>query len=149
MSLNLMAFLMPLLMKPRLVNLLEKLTRNSIPGILCGITIMILTVLPGSLFPRVKPAIGLDKVAHIFMYAGFAFICIWGYRSQFISNGLIYRKKAILLTILISIAYGGMTELIQEYLVPTRTGDRFDFIADCIGTCLGVLFFYLFFRRKK
>ena len=140
---------MPLLTKPRSVNLLERLTRNSIPGILCGIFIMILTVLPGSLFPRVKPAIGLDKVVHIFMYAGFAFACLWGYRSQFVSNGLAYKKRAVLLAIVISIAYGGLTELIQEHIVPTRSGDLFDFVADCLGTVLGVLVFYLFFHRKK
>ena len=128
---------------------MERLTRNSIPGILCGIVILILTVLPGSLFPRIKPAIGLDKVAHIFMYAGFAFACLWGYRSQFVSKSLDYKKKAILLAIIISIAYGGLTEMIQEYLVPTRSGDKFDFIADCLGTGLGALFFYLFFHRKK
>ncbi len=149
MSPNLTASLMPLLTKPRLDNLLEKLTRNSIPGILCGIAILILTLLPGSLFPRVKPAIGLDKMAHILMYAGFAFACLWGYRSQFITNGIAYKKRAILLAIVISIAYGGLTELIQEYLVPTRTGDKFDFIADCLGTGLGTLFFYLFYHRKK
>ena len=150
MSLNLMAFLMPLLMKPRLVNLLEKLTRNSIPGILCGIVILILTGLPGSLFPRVKPAIGLDKVAHVIMYAGFAFACLWGYRKQFVSNGLSYQKRAIILTILISIAYGGLTEIMQETItVLHRSGDWRDLIADSIGTGLGVLIFYLFFRRKK
>ena len=83
------------------------------------------------------------------MYAGFAFACLWGYRSQFVSKGLDYKKKAILLAIIISIAYGGLTEMIQEYLVPTRSGDKFDFIADCLGTGLGALFFYLFFHRKK
>ena len=67
---------MPPLTKPRSVNLLDRLTRNSIPGILCGIVILILTVLPGSMFPRVKPAIGLDKVVHILMYAGFTFACL-------------------------------------------------------------------------
>jgi VanZ family protein len=129
---------------------LERLTRNSIPGILCGIVILILTGLPGSLFPRVKPTIGLDKVAHILMYAGFAFACLWGYRKQFVSNGLSYQKRAIFLTILISIAYGGLTEIMQETItVLHRSGDWRDLIADSIGTGLGVLIFYLFFRRKK
>ena len=128
---------------------LEKLTRNSIPGILCGIVILILTGLPGSLFPRVKPVVGIDKVVHLLMYAGFAFACLWGYRKQFVSNGSAYRKKAILLALVISIAYGGLTEIMQEYLVPKRTGDWLDFLADSIGTGIGVLFFYLFFRRKK
>ena len=129
---------------------MERLTRNSIPGILCGIVILILTGLPGSLFPRVKPTIGLDKVAHILMYAGFAFACLWGYRKQFVSNGLSYQKRAIILTILISIAYGGLTEIMQETItVLRRSGDWRDLIADSIGTGLGVFIFYLFFRRKK
>ena len=136
-------------MKQRSVNPLERLTRNSYPGILCGIIILILTGIPGSYLPRVKPIIGLDKVAHIIMYASFTFLCLWGYRKQFISNGIKYRKKAILLTILISIVYGGLTEILQEHLVPGRTGDAIDFLADIIGTGLGTLLFYLFFHRKK
>ena len=140
---------MPPLTKPRSVNLLEKLTRNSIPGILCGIVILILTGLPGSLFPRVKPVVGLDKVVHLLMYAGFAFACLWGYRKQYVSNDEAYRKKAILLAVIISIAYGGLTEIMQEYLIPYRTGDWLDFLADSIGTIVGALVFYLFFHRKK
>ena len=141
---------MPPLTKPRSVNLLERLSRNSIPGILCGIVILILTGLPGSLFPRVKPVIGLDKVAHILMYAGFAFACLWGYRKQFVSNGLVYRRKAMILTIIIGITYGGLTELMQE-TIPFlhRSGDWRDLIADTIGTILGTTIFYLFFRNKK
>ena len=129
---------------------MERLTRNSIPGILCGIVILILTGLPGSVFPRVKPAIGLDKVVHVLMYAVFAFACLWGYRKQFVSNDLVYQKRAIFLTILISIAYGGLTEIIQETItVLHRSGDWRDLIADSIGTGIGVLIFYLFFRHKK
>ena len=140
---------MPPPTKPRSVNLLEKLTRNSYPGILCGIVILILTGLPGSVFPRVKPAVGLDKVAHICMYAAFAFACLWGYRKPFVSNGIGYKKRAILLAVVISIAYGGLTELMQEYLVPSRTGDWFDLLADSVGTLIGALLFHLFFRHKK
>ena len=140
---------MPPLTKPRSVNPLERLTRNSIPGILCGIVILILTGLPGSLFPRVKPVVGIDKVVHLLMYAGFAFACLWGYRKQFVSNGSAYRKKAIILALVISIAYGGLTEIMQEYLVPGRIGDRFDFLADSIGTLVGIVIFAIFFRRKK
>ena len=141
--------LMPLLTKQKSVNLLERLTRNSFPGILCGIVILILTGLPGSCFPRVKPVLNIDKVVHVIMYAGFAFACIWGYRKQFISNGKAYQRKAILLTIIIGIAYGGLTEIMQEILVPTRRGDWIDFIADILGTVVGILVFYFLFRHKK
>lgn len=128
---------------------LEKITKNSYPGILCGIAILILTGFPGSVFPRVKPIVGLDKVAHFLMYACFAFACIWGYRKQFVTNGIAYKKRALLLTLAISITYGGLTELMQEYFVPMRTGDWIDFLADSIGTLLGLLVFYLFYRHKK
>ena len=128
---------------------LKKLTRNSIPGILCGIVILILTGLPGSCFPQVKPALGLDKVVHILMYACFAFLCIWGYRQQFISNGKDYRIRAMILAAIISIMYGGITEIMQEHLVPMRTGDWYDFLADTIGTLLGISIFCAFFRKKK
>ncbi|MBQ6770892.1 MAG: VanZ family protein [Bacteroidales bacterium] len=127
----------------------NRLTRNSFPGILCGIFILFLTGLPGSVFPRVKPVIGMDKMVHILMYATFAFLCIWGYRKQFVSNGKAYQKKALLLTALIGIGYGGLTELMQEFLVPTRTGDWFDFLADSMGTLVGVSVFFLFFKDKK
>ena len=129
---------------------MERLTRNSIPGILCGIVILILTGLPGSLFPHVKPTLGLDKVAHAIMYAGFAYACLWGYRKQFVSNGLEYQKRAIFLAVIISIAYGGLTEIMQETItVLHRSGDWRDLVADAIGTVIGVLVFYLFFHRKK
>ena len=128
---------------------MERLTRKSYPGILCGIVILILTGIPGSVFPHAKPIVGLDKVVHALMYAGFAFACLWGYRKQFVSNGRAYKMKAVLLTVVIGIAYGSLTEIMQEYLVPKRTGDWYDFLADCIGTAVGSIVFYLFFRRKK
>lgn len=137
------------LTRPRLPKALDRLTRNSTPGLLCAIIILILTGLPGSVFPHVKPIVGIDKVVHACMYAVFAFLCLWGYREPFASNGEAYRKRALLITALIGIGYGGITELIQEYLVPTRTGDKFDFLADCIGTFVGILVFWLFFKKRK
>lgn len=144
-----MASWMPLPTKPRSVNPLEKLTRNCYPGILCGIVILILTGLPGSLLPHVKPVVGLDKVAHMLMYAAFAFLCLWGYHEPYASKGQAYQKRALLLTVVIGTAYGGLTELMQERLVTSRTGDWFDWLADSIGALLGSYVFHLFFRQKK
>ena len=86
---------------------MEKLTRNSIPGILCGIVILILTGLPGSCFPTVKPTvIGLDKVVHMLMYAGFAYAALWGYRKPYAENGKSYRRKALWITLAVAAALG-------------------------------------------
>ena len=127
----------------------NKLTRNYYPGILCGIVILILTGLPGSVFPQVKPVIGLDKVVHALMYAGFAFACIWGYRKPYQEGDDAYRRKALLITCIVSIVYGGLTELMQEFLIPSRTGSWYDFFADAIGTWLGISIFQYFFRKGK
>ena len=88
-------------------------------------------------------------MGHGLMYALFAFLCLWGYRKQFVANGKTYRKKALLLATVIGIAYGGLTEIMQATLVPSRTGDWYDFVADLVGTSIGAFVFYLFFHRKK
>ncbi len=141
---------MQLLTKLRSDNspILEKLTRNIYPGLLCGIIILILTGLPGSCFPHVKPAIGLDKVAHIAMYAGFAFLSIWGYRDQFVQKSNKEKHKTLVLTFIISIVYGALTEIMQETICYQRTGSVYDFIADVIGSLLGIAFFS-FLQKKK
>ena len=109
--------------------------------------ILVLTGLPGSLFPKVKPMIGLDKVAHMLMYMGFAFATLWGYRKPFVERGKDYQKKALWITLAISILYGALTEVMQETLIPTRTGSYYDWIADIIGGVLGVGLFYFLFRN--
>ena len=141
---------MQLLTKLRSDNspILEKLTRNIYPGLLCGIIILILTGLPGSCFPHVKTAIGLDKVVHIAMYAGFAFLSIWGYRDQFVQKSNKEKHKALVLTFIISIVYGALTEIMQETICYQRTGSVYDFIADVIGSLLGIAFFS-FLQKKK
>lgn len=108
--------------------------------------ILLLTGLPGSAF-KVKPAVGLDKVAHVFMYAGFSFITLWGYRKQYDENGKKYRKKALWITIVIGILYGVLTELMQEFLITTRTGSVYDWIADVIGSFFGAGIYYFFHRK--
>lgn len=128
---------------------LEKLTRNRYPGILCGIIILVLTGLPGSCFPTVKPAIGIDKIAHVIMFAGFAFACLWGYREPYSKHDARHNRKMCIRAALISIALGGLTEIMQETICFQRTGSWYDFLADTIGTALGILVFNFFFNKKK
>lgn len=128
--------------------ILEKLTRNIYPGLFCGIVILILTGLPGSCFPHVKPAIGLDKVAHIIMFAGFGFLSIWGYRAQFEQKERKEKYKSLILTFLISVVFGASTEIMQATICIRRAGSVYDFIADAIGSLLGIAIF-TFLQEKK
>ena len=126
---------------------LERFTRNSYPGVFCAAVILLLTGLPGSLLPKVKPALGLDKLAHVLMYLALAFLCLWGYRKPFQERGTAYRRRACWLTLGIGIVYGALTEVMQEYLVPGRVGSVYDWLADLIGAVIGVLLFVFFFQK--
>ena len=97
----------------------------------------------------VKPLFGLDKLAHLLMYAGFAFAILWGYREPFRENGKAYRRKALWITLAIGIAYGLLTEIMQETLVPGRTGNVFDWVADIIGCILGAIIAYFLLRDRN
>ena len=83
------------------------------------------------------------------MYAGFTFISLWGYRKPFCEQGRSYRKKASWIAIIIGIAYGALTEIMQETLIPSRTGSIYDWIADIIGSILGVIFAQIFLRNRN
>ena len=150
MSPTLTTSLMQPLTKLRSVNLpiLEKLTRNIYPGLFCGIVILILTGLPGSCFPHVKPTLGLDKVAHVVMFAGFGFLSIWGYREPFEQKDKNEKRKSLIFTLLVSIVFGALTEVMQETICINRTGSVYDFIADVIGSVFGISFF-TFLQKKK
>ena len=109
--------------------------------------ILLLTGLPGSYFPHVKPVIGIDKVVHVLMYAGFTFASLWGYREPYQERGRAYRRKALWLVLTIGIAYGALTEIMQETLIPGRTGSIYDWIADITGSVLGIVVFF-FYQQK-
>lgn len=57
----------------------------------------------------------------------------------------IFKKMFVLL---FPIFYGGVIELIQEYVVH-RTGDWFDFFANILGGFSGIVFGFLIFRKTK
>ena len=83
------------------------------------------------------------------MYAGFAFAMLWGYRKPFKENGAAYRRKALWITLAIGIGYGLLTEIMQETLIPSRTGSVYDWIADIIGCILGAIIAYFLLRDRN
>lgn len=111
--------------------------------------ILLLTGLPGSLLPKTKPVFGIDKIAHLLMYAGFAFVTLWGYRKPYREHGNPYRNRACLLTLAISVVFGALTEVMQETCIPGRIGSVFDWLADVAGSILGTLLFYFLYRNRN
>lgn len=73
-----------------------------------------------------------DKIVHLFIFSVFTFLLISGFRKE--GNPGFVISYAILITLAISLGIGGATELLQGWLIPGRTADWKDFLADTVGT---------------
>jgi VanZ family protein len=53
---------------------------------------------------------------------------------------------AFLLSISVSTAYG-ISDEIHQYFVPCRTADVMDALADMVGSCIGVMLYFLLVEK--
>jgi VanZ family protein len=107
-------------------------------GILWGLLIVLLTILPGKVFPRLPSFMDLlqpDKLVHVFIFAVYFFLQARGFLLQNIFRTL--QKNAGVITLVIGLSLGAATEIIQELWVPMRHGDIYDFISDVVGILIG------------
>jgi VanZ like family. len=112
---------------------------------------MILLGLPGSCFPRAKPVfgfVGIDKAVHFILFMAFSFISIWGFRKQYLQYDCVYRKKAIIITFSASVLFGGLSEILQEYVFVGREGSCMDYFCDIAGASIGLSFFLLLYSKN-
>ena len=112
---------------------------------------MVIMGLPGNYFPKVVSFwdwLGPDKVIHLIVFGMLSYSMLWGYRKKILSHDVRYIKKSFLLTLLLSVSYGALTELMQKYVFINRFGSIYDFITDAIGCVLGAIVFFLYFKKK-
>ena len=128
-----------------------KVNKKSFPGVICGIGILILTLLPGSCFSKIhpNPQWGLDKLVHAFMFVVFGFVVLWGYRKSFALLSQKRKKRMALTVALIGISLGIVTETLQQTVAKGRNGDIIDGIADTIGTFIGIAIFLIFQEKRN
>jgi hypothetical protein len=82
--------------------------------------------------PRVT---GLDKVVHVCIFAAPALAALMaGIRARWVLG---------VLTV-----HAPVSELIQHFALPQRSGDVFDVMADCAGIALGWLAYLVWNRRQ-
>lgn len=119
------------------------------PAILWGIVILVLCAFPGGNLPRVSFnfIIPLDKLVHTILFGVFCFLLILGNAKQYTFTVL--RNYPILISVVISIFYGILIELLQEYVFTERSFEWMDVIADSSGSLIGTLIYYLLFLRKQ
>jgi len=77
----------------------------------------------------------LDKVAHCLMFAVFAFILVRMLQAQ---TGKRVTTAQWLIVLLFCSFYGAFMEYLQAILPSQRDSDVLDWVADLIGSCLGI-----------
>ena len=104
-------------------------------------------MLPGKAIPKVGFSLfdHVDKLAHFTVYA---ILCmLMGYE--------IYKRRDVLdpkglVTIWsVSFAYGFVLEMVQLIFLSDRSFEIPDIIANIIGSLMGGIFVYVFYRKKK
>lgn len=94
---------------------------------------------------EVGKIVGIDKVAHLCMYAGLSGM-LW---IEFLRNHCKYDDvlwHAWIGAVLCPVLMSGAIELLQEYCTTYRGGDWFDFLANICGVTLATLFSYFVLR---
>ena len=112
---------------------------------------MVMMGIPGEYFPVVVTFwdwLSPDKIIHIIIFAVFSFVTLWGYRNIMLTKNKKYLNRILLLTLLFTISYGGLTEIFQKFVFINRYGSLYDFIADIIGCIWGVIIFLFFYKKK-
>jgi VanZ family protein len=114
------------------------------PSILWAAFIFLLTLTSGKEFPEVM-LVSFDKLVHLFLFTVQSYLLMRGFIRQ--SEVMTFRYRPVIFSIAIALFIGLSTELMQSLLLSDREGDLYDFIANGIGSFLGVLFFVLLYGR--
>jgi len=119
------------------------------PGISWALLIFVLSsISPPSLrIPRLFDLFEPDKVGHFVFYAILFLLLARGARQG--ENSVEVRPAIRRSVFIITVAYGGLIELYQGYLLTDRVADWVDFMANVIGAGIGaILTRFAWFQRN-
>jgi len=86
---------------------------------------------------------GFDKIVHIVLYCVFVLLAIVGFIKQ--HQIILLKTRPVLMAISIGITYGLIMECFQS-LVPGRSFDVIDIVANGVGSIMGFGLFYLIYK---
>lgn len=123
----------------------RNIIRNYISGLVFGIIILILSVIPISTGENTSflSFSGADKIVHATMYAVFSALLT---RAFIRTNGYEWRKLLLLLAAIL--AYSIIIELIQQYITSYRSGEILDVLANMGGILFGSSLVYAFLKIR-
>lgn len=113
--------------------------------IFVAILILVLSIIPSD-FHGERPVLffkGFDKLVHALMYGSLSFLVMNEYLKRF--------RPRLSLTLIIAFSiflYSIIMELIQLYLIASRSGEWKDVLANLTGTVLGCSLIIILRRAK-
>jgi VanZ family protein len=119
--------------------------RYQFPAILWAVFILSLSSIPSSVLP-ISPPIHFDKLFHAAIFFIFCYLLSRAFLHQ--TRYPLFVENYIVLSLLVVIAYGISDELYQT-LLPGRSPDVYDALADSFGGLLCTLYLLLRNRRAK
>ncbi len=107
------------------------------------IIIILATTLPSSSIPKnsLLQIPHFDKLVHFTLFFVLALFILSERNSLRLQGQL--TNRAITFALSISIAYGLIIELLQYFLLPTRSGSLYDFMANVLGGIMAVVLYRL------
>jgi len=115
------------------------------PAFLWALVILWLCAIPGQDIPDWK-LLSFDKAGHAGIFFILTVLLLWGFIKQ--KPGSVLHKYFLSIAIIIAVAYGGSTELMQKYLFENRTADPMDFLANTIGAAFTLPVYFLLLKKK-
>ena len=86
-----------------------------------------------------------DKIVHFGMYFLFSFVLIYDFLK---SKPALSTIRIYMIAALFAVVYGGSLELIQAYLLKSRSGDIIDFLFNTAGVVLAALLWMILKKPK-
>jgi len=119
-------------------------------AIVWAIIMLVLMFIPSEDLPETNQYAlfyGFDKVVHMGIFFVLTVLLYWesGLKSSWKAKKIITILKVMVSTI----AFAILTEVGQQYLTTSRSGDKWDLFADIVGICMGTFSYILLYRREK
>ncbi|MDR1517512.1 MAG: VanZ family protein [Dysgonamonadaceae bacterium] len=122
--------------------------RHILLPLFVGFLIFVVTCLwNGNNIPNLPSGIPWDKVVHFGMFFTLSAVCYFDY--YLMHKGKLNKWRWLFWCFLLPMIYGAVVEWLQDNYIPSRSGDRYDFYADTLGSFVATVIAFIYLAKKK
>lgn len=115
-------------------------TRRWAPSAVWAACILVITSVPASALPPMSPFAGADKLVHASMYALFGILA---------GRAMVRQGALRIAAPLVAIALFAAGDEWHQQLIPGRSADVLDWMADVAGATIGLTYTYMARPRRE